>query len=158
MKKLILVRHAKSNWPENTEDFDRPLAESGVIDATRMAKYIAENHDDINYFLTSSAKRTVETCKIFAENFKKDFEESHLLYNASERKILSAVLSFEDRHQSAALFSHNNGISNFANSLSENLMHFPTCGVAIFDVCCEQWSEFENATKKLVAFYHPGNL
>ncbi|CEJ70495.1 hypothetical protein BN1195_02822 [Chryseobacterium oranimense G311] len=23
MKKLILVRHAKSDWPEETEDFDR---------------------------------------------------------------------------------------------------------------------------------------
>ena len=33
MKTLILVRHAKSDWPEDTDDFDRPLAERGMHDA-----------------------------------------------------------------------------------------------------------------------------
>ena len=35
MKKLILVRHAKSDWPEGIDDFNRPLAERGKEDAPR---------------------------------------------------------------------------------------------------------------------------
>ena len=40
MKTLILVRHAKSDWPENTEDFDRPLAEKGLHDAEKMSHFL----------------------------------------------------------------------------------------------------------------------
>ena len=38
MKTLLLIRHAKSDWPENMKDFDRPLAEKGLIDAKKIAK------------------------------------------------------------------------------------------------------------------------
>ena len=42
MKKLILVRHAKSDWPEDTDDFNRPLADRGLEDAMNMAKFLKE--------------------------------------------------------------------------------------------------------------------
>ena len=158
MKTLILVRHAKSDWPENTEDFDRPLADSGISDANKMAEYLVKNNIKIDHFLASSAKRTVETCEIFAKNYQSSFETADKLYHPSEKNFLSVIFSLADKNDSVAAFSHNNGISNFANSFSENLIHFPTCGVAIFNVECEQWSEFENATKNLVAFYKPNSF
>jgi phosphohistidine phosphatase len=40
MKRLILVRHAKSDWPEETEDFDRPLADKGLEDAMNMSRFL----------------------------------------------------------------------------------------------------------------------
>ena len=54
--------------------------------------------------------------------------------------------------------SHNNGISNFANSISEDIFHFPTCGVAGFEIDCNSWSEFDGAKKKLLFFYDPGKI
>ena len=42
MKTLILIRHAKSDWPENTEDFDRPLSEKGFKDAEKMSHYLKQ--------------------------------------------------------------------------------------------------------------------
>jgi phosphohistidine phosphatase len=44
MKKLILVRHAKSDWPEETEDFDRPLADKGLEDAMNMSRFLKNNN------------------------------------------------------------------------------------------------------------------
>ncbi len=158
MKTLILIRHAKSDWPENTEDFDRPLAESGINDANKMADFLVKNNVTIDFFLASSAKITVETCEIFAKHYKKSFETADKLYHPSEKNFLSVILSLDDKNDSVAAFSHNNGISNFANSLSQEILHFPTCGVAIFNIDCEQWSDFENATKKLVAFYRPNSI
>ncbi|WP_417429607.1 SixA phosphatase family protein [Halpernia sp.] len=155
MKTLLLIRHAKSDWPENTEDLERPLAEIGKKDATEMSKYLLANNTKIDYFLASPAKRTVETCEIFAKHYQKSFETAEKLYNPSEKNFHSVVFSLDDKHNSACLFSHNNGISNFANSFSENIIHFPTCGVAIFNFDCEKWSEFEMANKNLVAFYKP---
>ena len=158
MKTLILVRHAKSDWPENTEDLDRPLAESGISDANKTADYLLRNNIKIDYFLASPARRTVETCTVFAKHYQNSFETADKLYHPSEKNFLSVIFSLDDKHEAVALFSHNNGISNFANSLSEDLIHFPTCGVAIFNIDCEQWSEFENAPKNLVAFYKPNSI
>jgi phosphohistidine phosphatase len=158
MKTLILIRHAKSDWPENTEDLDRPLAESGAADAEKMANFLLENNTKIDYFLASPAKRTIETCDIFSKHYQKSFETADKLYHPSEKNFLSVLVSLENKHNSVAAFSHNNGISNFANSFSESLIHFPTCGVAIYNIECEQWSEFENATKNLVAFYKPNSI
>ncbi|SEF44753.1 phosphohistidine phosphatase [Halpernia humi] len=158
MKTLILIRHAKSDWPENTEDLDRPLAQSGINEAEKMAKYFLDKEIKIDYFLASPATRTVETCEIFSKHYEKSFETAEKLYHPSEKNVLSVIFSLDDENDSVALFSHNNGISNFANSLTDEIIHFPTCGVAIYNIDCEQWSEFENASKKIVAFYKPNSI
>jgi phosphohistidine phosphatase len=41
MKTLFLVRHAKSDWPANVSDFDRPLSERGHRDAPKMAEFFS---------------------------------------------------------------------------------------------------------------------
>lgn len=158
MKTLILVRHAKSDWPENTEDFDRPLAKTGINDANKMAEFLLKTNLKVDCFLASPAKRTVETCEIFSKLFNKSFETANKLYNPSEKNFLSVLFSLKDENDSVALFSHNNGISNFANSLSGDIVHFPTCGVAVYNIDCTKWSDFENATKNLTAFYKPNSL
>ena len=39
MKKLVIIRHAKSSWDDPfLNDHDRPLAERGLKDAPKMAK------------------------------------------------------------------------------------------------------------------------
>ena len=68
------------------------------------------------------------------------------------------IFDLSDDLNSVAMFSHNNGISNFANSMSEELFMFPTCGVAGFEIDCDSWSEFENAKKKPLFFYEPKKI
>jgi len=41
MKQLLLLRHAKSAWPDGVDDHDRPLAERGRRDAPRMGAHMA---------------------------------------------------------------------------------------------------------------------
>jgi len=38
MKKITLIRHAKSDWNNNFSDFDRPLNNRGLRDAPFMSK------------------------------------------------------------------------------------------------------------------------
>lgn len=158
MKTLILVRHAKSDWPENTDDFDRPLGEKGHHDAEKMAKFLKANNHQIDKFLTSPALRALTTCEIFNNEFGIEMEKIPKLYNASESNFENTVVQIDDSLKSVALFSHNNGISNFANSMSEDIIMFPTCGVAGFEIDCDSWAEFENATKKLIFFYEPKKI
>ncbi|KIA87900.1 SixA phosphatase family protein [Kaistella jeonii] len=158
MKTLILVRHAKSDWPENTDDFDRPLAEKGLHDAKKMSHFLKANNIIIEKFLSSPALRALSTCEIFNQVYEIEIETDRKLYNASEKNFESVIFGLNDDLNSVALFSHNNGISNFANSMSEDLFMFPTCGVAGFQIDCDSWSEFENAKKKPIFFYEPKKI
>lgn len=158
MKRLILVRHAKSDWPEETEDFDRPLADKGLEDAMNMSRFLKNHNISIDHFVSSPAVRALNTCRIFNQTYQLDCSTDEKLYNPSERNFESVIYDLDDNLSSVALFSHNNGISNFANSISEDIFHFPTCGVAGFEVDCDSWSEFDGAKKKLLFFYEPGKI
>jgi len=158
MKKLILVRHAKSDWPEETEDFDRPLADKGLQDAMNMSRFMKNKNISIDYLVSSPAVRALNTCRIFNQTYQLNMSTADKLYNPSERNFESVIYDLDDHLNSVALFSHNNGISNFANSISEDIFHFPTCGVAGFEIDCNSWSEFDGAKKKLLFFYEPGKI
>jgi phosphohistidine phosphatase len=158
MKKLILVRHAKSDWPEETDDFDRPLADKGLEDAMNMSRFMKNKNISIDYLVSSPALRALNTCRIFNQTYQLSMTTAEKLYNPSERNFESVIYALDDQLNSVALFSHNNGISNFANSISEDIFHFPTCGVAGFEIDCNSWSEFDGAKKKLLFFYEPGKI
>lgn len=158
MKTLILVRHAKSDWPENTEDFDRPLAEQGLHDATKMAQYLKENNIVIDKFVSSPALRALSTCNIFNETYQLEVETNKKLYNANESSFESVIYDLSDDVNSVAMFSHNNGISNFANMIGDQIFSFPTCGVVGFSLDCDSWSEFDNTDKKVLFSYEPKKL
>ena len=76
MKTLILVRHAKSDWPENTDDFDRPLAESGLQDAVKMSNFLKNQNITIDKMVSSPALRALNTCEIFHNIYPVDVENA----------------------------------------------------------------------------------
>ena len=161
MKTLLLIRHAKSSWNEPVlTDFDRPLNERGKKDAPEMAKRIKEKIA-IELFVSSPAKRAKKTAKIFAEEFGVDKNEIVLvedLYGATEEAFAEAVASLKDKNDVVAIFSHNPGITEFANSLTATRVDdMPTC--AVFALQCETdtWKNFAEAEKKFLFFDYPKN-
>lgn len=159
MKTLILVRHAKSDWANDVSDFDRPLNEKGHKDAPKMAKHLKEQNIDIQQFVTSPAKRASTTCRYFAEVYdNKNIKKAEELYHASPKEFLESIYELDNQLDKIALFSHNMGISDFASQLANNPIEFPTCGVAIFEIFCGEWTLFDGADKKLVHFFKPKEI
>lgn len=159
MKTLFLIRHAKSDWTNEVPDFDRPLNERGHSAARKMAKYLLENGFSIDSFVTSPAKRALTTCRYFAETFgNSTIKKVEDLYEPLLEDFTNVILNTNDEFASVALFSHNPTISEFASSLSPEMVEFPTCGVAIFEIDCEEWSQFEGANKQLKHFFLPKEL
>ena len=68
MKKLILIRHAKSSWQAPLRDYDRPLMKSGIHDAHLVSSNILKHIPKIYLMWSSGAKRAAETAMIFAQN------------------------------------------------------------------------------------------
>lgn len=160
MKTLFLVRHAKSDWPANVSDFDRPLSERGHRDAPKMAEFLKSKNVEIDTFVSSPAKRAITTCRYFAEIFENDhIRKVEKLYNASTVDFLEVIENLSDEIENVALFSHNNGITYFANSLTnENIMHMPTCAIVGFKINTETWQDFLKAEKEFLFFYTPKEI
>jgi phosphohistidine phosphatase len=73
MKTIILMRHSKAEQGNfEISDFDRKLTEKGKSDADIAAKILIKKIKKIDLIVTSSAKRTLKTAKIIAENFEID--------------------------------------------------------------------------------------
>lgn len=158
MKTLLLIRHAKSDWPENVEDFDRPLTDLGITNAPKMANLLLSKNISIDHFITSPAKRALHTCQLFSEVYNEDYIIENKLYNPREINFENTIYGLPKEVRSVAMFSHNNGISNFANTLTNEIVNLPTCGIVAYEIDCENWSDFERAKKKFLYFYSPKNL
>ena len=62
MKKIILIRHAKSAWDHPwLDDFERPLAERGLRDAPQMATSLANRGINVDLICSSTAQRAKQT-------------------------------------------------------------------------------------------------
>ena len=61
MKTLYLVRHAKSSWEFDVIDHQRPLNDRGLRDAPNVARHIAQEMPQPDYFLSSDATRAMTT-------------------------------------------------------------------------------------------------
>lgn len=155
MKTLILIRHAKSDWPENVDDFDRPLTELGKHNAPKMAHVLKNKIDNIDAFITSPAKRALETCRLFADIYNKDYTIENTLYNPREVHFENIIYGLDMSINTIAMFSHNNGISNFANTLTNEIINLPTCGIAAYNIDCEDWTNFEKNKKSFLYFLSP---
>ena len=162
MKTLLLVRHAKSSWNDlMLSDFDRPLNDRGKEDAPQMAKGIMDKKIKIDLFISSPAKRAKKTANIFMKIFdehKKNLVLIPSLYEASVLNFYNAIEIIDDKYNNIALFSHNPGITEFANSLTDyKIGNMPTCGVFAVSIQIKKWNEFKNADKELLFFDFPKN-
>lgn len=160
MKRLIMVRHAKSDWDNlGLKDFDRPLNSRGKENAPDMATRLKNRHYYVDQIISSSAKRTKGTSKRIAKIIEYDKDKIlwlDELYHANSNKIREVIYQIDKDVESVMVVCHNTGITDFVNSLcgyvTDNL---PTCGMVAFEVDCKKWKHFDEADKKLVFYDYP---
>jgi phosphohistidine phosphatase len=162
MKTLIVVRHAKSSWDViGQKDFDRTLNDRGKKDAPEMAKRLKEKGLKIDLFLSSPAKRARKTARYFAEAFgvpKEGIEFEGALYEAPMETFYDVVGSIDNKHQTAAIFSHNPGITAFVNTLTDvRTDNMPTCGVFAVQADTDNWNTFRESRKQFLFSDYPKN-
>jgi phosphohistidine phosphatase len=162
MKTLIVVRHAKSSWNEpGTDDLSRPLNNRGKKDAPEMAKRLRKRGIPIDLFLSSPAQRAFTTARYFADEYKvgkKDIAVEEKLYNAAPDTFYEVLSTLSDEYKTIALFSHNPGITDFVNTLTQvRVDEMPTCAVYAVTADPDKWAFFEDASKHFLFFDYPKN-
>jgi phosphohistidine phosphatase len=160
MKTLLIIRHAKSSWDSaEMRDFDRPLNERGKRDAPAMAQRLIKAGVTIDRFVSSPAKRARQTAAAFIEAVGKNVNEIHFvpeLYHAETEVFKTVVAGLSNKDETVAIFSHNPGITAFANILSTvRLDNMPTCAVFAVKSATDDWSEFLSEGPQFWFFDYP---
>ena len=164
MKTLYIVRHAKSSWADfNQSDFERPLNDRGHENAPEMANRLLSKKIKIDAFISSPALRARQTCEHFCKVFsvdKKDIIFKEELYHAPASTISNVVAKTDDEFNAIAVFTHNPGISEFVNSLDEEVYidNMPTCGVFAVKSEVNSWEDFADSKKTFLFFDYPKNI
>ncbi|MFP4846904.1 SixA phosphatase family protein [Winogradskyella sp. PE311] len=154
MKKIILVRHGKSSWEHNVSDEERPLKSRGKSDAKRVATHYILNNSVPERIFSSSAKRALETCKIFINRFKLS-ENSEIivsdLYDFGGENVISFIKKLPDNINEIMIFGHNHAFTSITNLYGDSsILNLPTAGLVKLKFEIDKWEELKQGTTELI--------
>jgi phosphohistidine phosphatase len=170
MKRLAVLRHAKSSWKDRElDDFERPLNGRGQRAARRMGREMAERGMTFDFILASPAVRVRQTIDGVKEGHGLDapirFEPR--IYMARVAELLELIGTIPDDAHSALLVGHNTSAERLVIKLAEDDergLHkrveekFPTAALAVIELPINNWSDLEPESGRLVELIYPADL
>lgn len=161
MKRLILLRHAKSGWLNpDLEDFDRPLNKRGQRSVRALGKWLRDAGYMPDQVLCSSARRTRETWEGLELEGEPELRLD--LYHASAAALFEAVKTSDEG--TVMVIGHNPGLGVLAHELVGEMpdhprfADFPTGAVLVADFPIERWADIKPGSGRAAAFVVPQDL
>ncbi len=163
MKKLTLIRHAKSDWhSEAATDFDRPLNNRGQKAAPLMGQRLADRGCTPDLIISSPAKRARQTAEKIAEQIdypETDIEYREAIYEASLRTLVQLVLNLDEKLDDVILVGHNPGFSELGQWLNlEANDWLPTCGLLELELAVDDWTQISEECADLLLYDYPKKI
>lgn len=159
MKKLFIIRHAKSSWSDTTlDDINRPLNKRGLKDAPFMARLLNDKNIIPNLMICSPSLRTKLTLKFFMDelNYDKEIIYKEEIYEAPMENIFEVVKNIDNSFETVFLFGHNPGLNEFVNFIcNANIENIPTCGIVELEFDIDLWENISIKNSKFNCFEYP---
>lgn len=165
MKRLILMRHAKSSWADpGCSDHDRPLNSRGQSDAPRIGAWLAAHGFMPDLALVSSARRTQETWTGLGDGFSAvPMSREPAIYEAMLGALLNLVQT-APTVDCLLLLGHMPAIGSLARYLlpadpdDADLLAYPTAATTVIGADIATWDALDRAGGRLLAFTTPRRL
>lgn len=158
MKRLILMRHAKSDWSASGDDHSRPLNARGRDSAPAMGRWLKEHGWLPGEVLCSTATRTRQTLALLGlPEVPTRFERA--LYLAEADEIIETLRSATG--DTVLLLGHNCGIAECADALVNvppdhpRFADYPTCATSVIQFDVADWTEIREGTGDCIDFAIP---
>lgn len=159
MKKLYLIRHAKSDWSvESQNDFERGLNTRGQKAIMTMAKVLKERGINPDLILSSSAIRAKLTAKGLANNMAHDVKIKYLdtLYLADPLEVIQIIKEIKDKYDTVFIVGHNPETTELTDLILDDYIdNVPTLGIVALNVPVKQWKKFKPEKAKLDFYIYP---
>lgn len=167
MKRLGLLRHAKSDWDDvSLRDFDRGINNRGRRGAALIGRHIAESGIEWDAVIASPAERVRRTIEASGLAVTPQFDQH--AYLADPGTLMNLLRGLEDEPGAVLLVAHNPGLQELLFRLvdpaeeNELFTHaaekFPTGAFALLELAIDRWSDLAEGCGRLVCFTRPRDL
>lgn len=173
---LILLRHAKSAWPEGVPDHDRPLGPRGRRDAPAAGRWLRLAGYVPDHVLCSTARRARETWQLAEPELgpRPPVRFEPEAYGASAAGLLELIWRLPPAARAVTVVGHDPAVPEVALALTAedkgagNPAHaqaqaagldrlrekFPTAAIAVIEFT-GPWSALRPGSARLAAFVTP---
>jgi phosphohistidine phosphatase len=168
-RRLILLRHAKSAWPDDVADHERPLAPRGRRDAPAAGKWLRKSEHVPDRVLCSTARRARETWQLAEEKLgahpQTTFEDR--VYGAASTQLLDLARQISADVRTLLIVGHDPAMQELTLELaSEETGHagaealgrvrakYPTAAIAVLSFS-GGWAELGPGQARLADFVAP---
>ncbi|CAM5625132.1 SixA phosphatase family protein [Streptomyces purpurascens] len=166
LRRLVVLRHAKSAWPVDVADHERPLAPRGRRDAPAAGRALAEADCLPDLALCSTAVRARRTWDLAAGQWGTPPPVTHdrRLYAAGPSGLLAVVHEVPAEVETLLLIGHNPGLEELvvalaADGLDDTLERvrtkFPTSAIAVLSWRGATWRSLTPGTALLTSVIVP---
>lgn len=150
-KELLILRHGKSSWNVDCEDFYRPLVERGKRGAEQIGLWLQQQNLLPDFILSSPATRAIETAKRCVKAM--GLSDSHIyqeprIYEANFATLKAIINECPHQAQRVMLVGHNPGLEHLLADLvnqplpeTENGKILPTATLAHLTLPEDHWSQ-----------------
>jgi phosphohistidine phosphatase len=169
-RRLILLRHAKSAWPD-VPDHERPLAPRGQRDAPAAGRWLRKSGCVPELVLCSTARRARETWHLaegkLGAHPEVVFEQR--VYGASSAELLDLARETPSGVSTLMIVGHDPAMQSLAVDLADAQEgqdagalarlrdKFPTAGIAVL-AFAGAWPDLGPGAARLADFVAPGNF
>ncbi len=166
-RELLLLRHGKSDWNANTNDYHRPLKNRGKRGAQRIGIWLQQQKLIPDYVITSPAERALVTaqkcCKAMGIGAKQVHSDKRI-YPTESYSLLASLADCPQGARRVMLVGHNPGLELLLRYIAdvqpellakEKLM--PTATLARLEMP-EKWSDLKEGQGKLLQLIRASTL
>ncbi|WP_330456524.1 histidine phosphatase family protein [Streptomyces sp. NBC_00820] len=166
LRRLVVLRHAKSAWPDGVQDARRPLAPRGTRDAPAAGRVLAEADWLPDLALCSTAVRARRTWELASAQWgtPPPVRYDPRLYAASVPDLLEVVHETPSEVETLLLVGHNPGAMRLVlelagdgldDTLERVRVKFPTSAIALLTWHGTGWPALTTGKALLTAFTVP---
>ena len=163
MKRLSILRHAKSSWDKpDLKDIDRPILPKGIKRTKRICKYLRDNSLIPDCIITSPALRALETANIVIEELNLSLipQIDEDFYPGRIEEIVDKVSELNSELKHVLLVGHNPCFTDLASELANNfeIDWLSTSGLVVIDYDIRGWEFIVGEKGNCLHYIKPKDL
>jgi phosphohistidine phosphatase len=171
--RLLLLRHAKSDWSAKMEDHERPLNARGRSAAPQIGDYMRNKGYEPALVLCSTAVRAKETLEFLLPQLSGSpkIRYERALYLAEWPQLLAEIQEAPAKASPLLVVGHNPGMEQLAIALALQpqtagekgrgqrlAQKFPTAALAVLDFESTAWRGIKPGLGQLVDYVRPKDI
>ncbi|MES9970146.1 MAG: histidine phosphatase family protein [Candidatus Thiodiazotropha sp.] len=166
-RELMLLRHGKSDWSQQVEDFKRPLKDRGKRGAQRMGVWLLQQQLQPDHVVSSPAERAIVTAQKTVKTMGGDaraIQEDRRIYAANVDELLRVLSEVPPESKRVMLVGHNPGLEMLTEYLQGERIPLPSDGklvptsTLVMIEMPDDWSELKRGDGNLISIVRPSSM